>query len=718
MTFLSAGLLGGLLLATVPIIIHILNRRRFQVIDWPPMKYLKLTLKKNRKRIRIEQMILLAMRVLAVVLLILAVARPVISQGSLSKLMPGKARVSRVIVIDDSLSMGYTTAGRTAFEMAQQAASEVIKNAGGQDALTLVVTSAPERPLVKEASMQDGAKYAGMVAGLRVTDTANHWGETLEAVRTALGAATFSNKEVVILTDLRASGWGGGKGDEDVTRAANELAAERVPVRIIDVGDRRTENVALTNFELEDAIPLPDQPMHLMATIENKSASAVENGQAILSVDGDNRPVLLPTLTGGGTTEVPLTVTVTSPGAHTLALSLAKDALPADGTRYLAVTVRPTVSVLLVDGAPSAQAFESETDFLALAYSVGARPWNAQRVGELDVRHLLSGASGIPDVVVLANVPSLTGEQVSGLEKLVEKGMGLMIFTGDQVDAEAWNGRVYRGGKGLLPARLDRVAETPTGGIAIEKDAQSPLAAMGKLLPAALARVRTRQYTTVEGGGAVLGEGVSVLARWNNAENPPAVMEKVFGKGRVLLFTTTAGKKWTDWPLDPTYVLGMRSAALGIARSQELGGSVEAGEKLRLTFEAGKSVLDPHVTTGESKTPESVEVETVNGGGTNVTYEKTVRAGIYTVSWRDEKSKPMSAQFAVNPPVAESALEPLTEAQLAGLMGNLKPVVQRYDVKGIGADVPPRELWRPLATILLFLMAAEAAFAAWVGRER
>ena len=213
------------------------------------------------------------------------------------------------------------------------------------------------------------------------------------------------------------------------------------------------------------------------------------------------------------------------------------------------------------------------------------------------------------------------------------------------------------------------------------------------------------------------GKGVSVLARWNNAENPPAVMEKVLGKGRVLLFTTTAGKKWTDWPVDPTYVLGMRSAALGIARSQELGGSVEAGEALRLAFEAGKSVLAPQVMTPESKVAESVEVETVNGGGTNVTYGKTVRAGIYTVSWRDEKSVPMSAQFAVNPPVAESALEPLTEAQLAGLMGNLKPVVQRYDQHGVGNDVPPRELWRPLATILLCLMAAEVAFAAWVGRE-
>ncbi len=362
--------------------------------------------------------------------------------------------------------------------------------------------------------------------------------------------------------------------------------------------------------------------------------------------------------------------------------------MPADGTRYLAVTVRPTVSVLLVDGAPSAQAFESETDFLALAYSVGARPWTVLRTSEFDARHLASEAA-IPDVVILANVPSLTTDQVAGLEKLVEKGMGLMIFTGDQIDAEAYNSRMFRAGKGLLPAALDRVTDTPTAGIAIEKDAQSPLAAMGKLLPAALARVRTRQYTTLQIGAAnsAMAEGVSVLARWNNAENPPAVIEKVFGKGRVLLFTTTAGKKWTDWPLDPTYVLGMRPAALGIARSQEIGGTVEAGEALHLTFDPGHSVLDPHATTSDAKTPEAVDVET-SPAGTTVRYARTLHSGIDTLTWRNEKSKPASAQFAVNPPTAESDLEPLTDAQLVALMGNLKPTVQRYDIRGVGLDAP------------------------------
>ncbi len=219
-------------------------------------------------------------------------------------------------MIDDSLSMGYTTAGRTAFAVAQQAAADLLKAAGAQDAVTILLTSAPDRPLIKDASMQDAAKFSGMVAALHVTDTANHWGATLQAVRTAAGAATFSNKEIVILTDMRSSGWGGNAkgGDEDVTLAANALAAAGIPVRIIDVGDRRTDNIALQKFDLEDAIPLPDQPMHLMATIRNNTAAALANGQAILSVDGDRRPVLLPNLPAGATTDVPLTLTLTSPG--------------------------------------------------------------------------------------------------------------------------------------------------------------------------------------------------------------------------------------------------------------------------------------------------------------------------------------------------------------------------------------------------------------------
>ena len=102
MTFLSPLLLGGLALASVPVIIHLLNRRRFIRIDWAPMEYLKLTIRKNRKRIQLEQWLLLAIRVLAVAALFFAVARPTLSNNALAQLLAAQGRTARFIVIDDS----------------------------------------------------------------------------------------------------------------------------------------------------------------------------------------------------------------------------------------------------------------------------------------------------------------------------------------------------------------------------------------------------------------------------------------------------------------------------------------------------------------------------------------------------------------------------------------------------------------------------------------
>src|SRR4051794_13124146 len=103
MTFLSAPLLFGLALAAVPLIIHLLNRRRFQLVEWAPMKYLKLTIRSNRRRMRIEQLLLLLLRTLAIIMLILAIARPVLSRHVSGAWLTHGSRVSRVIVLDDSL---------------------------------------------------------------------------------------------------------------------------------------------------------------------------------------------------------------------------------------------------------------------------------------------------------------------------------------------------------------------------------------------------------------------------------------------------------------------------------------------------------------------------------------------------------------------------------------------------------------------------------------
>src|SRR5688500_3229802 len=212
MAFLSPILLSFLALASVPVIIHLLNRRRFQLVEWAPMKYLKLTIKTNRRRLRIEQLLLLALRTLMIVFLILAVARPVLSQaGGLGGwLGSGGGRVSRLVVIDDSLSMGYQVNRRPAFEAAKEVAAELVKATGAQDAITAIVTSAPADPLVREAHLDDPSKLLGVLAGLSPSDTRSDWAATFKAVDDLLSAATFTTREVVVVTDQRRAGWADG----------------------------------------------------------------------------------------------------------------------------------------------------------------------------------------------------------------------------------------------------------------------------------------------------------------------------------------------------------------------------------------------------------------------------------------------------------------------------------------------------------------------------
>ena len=128
MSFLVPGLLFGLVLAAAPIIIHLLNRRRFIRIAWGPMEFLKQTLRTNRKRLRIEQWLLLALRTLAVLVLLFAVARPIGKGLQLAGLLKLEGRASRVIVIDDSLSMGHRPGGITTHSRAIEVASRILHN--------------------------------------------------------------------------------------------------------------------------------------------------------------------------------------------------------------------------------------------------------------------------------------------------------------------------------------------------------------------------------------------------------------------------------------------------------------------------------------------------------------------------------------------------------------------------------------------------------------
>ena len=294
LSFLNPMLLWGLALASIPLIIHLLFRRKFRRVDWAPMRYLKLSIQRNRQRIRLEQLLLLLLRTLAIMLLFFLVARPLLHASGMGSWLSGRGRASQILVVDDSLSMGYLEAGRSALDRAQDLALSVIESVGVQDHFTLVAASLPRTPLVREVELTDTEEVNKLVRAMRATDSFVSWESVLAAVDELLETSTYPIREVTIITDCRQAGW-----EHDLVELGNRWAAGRVRLRVFDVGSRQTENVEVVRLEQIDPVVLVGNAARWEATVHNGTNRDLEGADANFFVDGKPSLLRLPSIQPG-----------------------------------------------------------------------------------------------------------------------------------------------------------------------------------------------------------------------------------------------------------------------------------------------------------------------------------------------------------------------------------------------------------------------------------
>ena len=193
----------------------------------------------------------------------------------------------------------------------------------------------------------------------------------------------------------------------------------------------------------------------------------------------------------------------------------------------------------------------------------------------------------------------------------------------------------------------------------------------------------------------------------------------------------TADKRWSAWPIEPSYVLAMREAVKSVARTSANVRSVPAGGILRYLLSENHQVRNAEIEVPfvEKPKPLTVEIDSTSsdvepsGNAESekhfLTYQDTKRAGLYRMTWRDPRSTNQEELFAVNPDARESRLDRVEEGELQQLWVPLQVEV----ISALGDDnmlvaVRGEEIWRTLAVTLLSLFVLEACFATWTGRGR
>src|SRR4029079_6880884 len=102
----------------------------------------------------------------------------------------------------------------------------------------------------------------------------------------------------------------------------------------------------------------------------------------------------------------------------------------------------------------------------------------------------------------------------------------------------------------------------------------------------------------------------------------------------------TADKQWSDWPVDPTFLLAMRSCATAAARGASHQDNVLAGQPIRIPLEPGQNALEPQVKNVNGEVAPAELVKGADKEPSVIRFGKTARAGAYEVTWKDATNKP------------------------------------------------------------------------------
>jgi len=677
LTFLNTAFLFALSVAVLPLLIHLLNREKVKRVYFSTLRYLRLLQKTRMKRVRIRQIILLILRTLALLLLALAFARPAL-KGALSGLVGAHAKISAVVLLDNSLSMGVGGL----FRQARAKGEAVLGMLREGDEAELISFSDHPRPLLPSPT-HNLSLVGKELAELELSDGGTNIKEALTEAISIISQSKNLNREIYLITDLRRYGWG------KLLARGLEIPSG-VRLYIIHPEQNQPRNALIKSVSLVGGGMMEKgKPLELVAKVKNNSSSPFVNLTTELFLDGRRMDQKNIDLKAGGEGDVRFGVTPEGGGSHWGWVQLPDDELNVDNRRYFNFTILERIKVLCVGGK------REDVFYLQLALN----PWQERGFSVETVPCEAGELSGFLlsdfDVLALANVGDLNPDRVAAIKGFLEGGGGLFISLGEGIDPRFFNQGSF---SDIAPLTLG-----PLVGIPHQKEIYFSLEKMVYSHPI-FGIFQGKRITSPSIYLAYQGEikrDSQGLAWFSNGL--PALVEGRVGKGRVIVLTSALDLKWSDLPRSGLIVPLLQRAVRYLAatrfqpsKESLVGDGVEVtlkGKEGRITClrpDGGKLALEP-VLRGTNFLVRIPEVDT---------------KGIWKL-FSDGKEIEI---FSVNPNPQESDPSQLKPQEVEGLIrgGKTFLIPWKADLeKEIQEARHGRELWRTALWLVLGILAIE-----------
>lgn len=704
-------LLGGLLLSAAPIIIHLLHRRRHRERPWAAMQFLRAALRKQARRLRLESLILLAVRVLLVACAGGALAQPFLSTpagGSAT----GAGRRHHVLVLDGSLSMqaGAGAGTESAFDTARELALRIVESANPGDAFHLLRMSRSSPQWIISESAFDPDIVTREIESLTATEERGDPTGALRRLLPQLSARADGERTTVyLISDFQQTDWLPAEEPvRDELRAMLQGAAGRAELVLVDVGRQQVSNAIVLDARFERGSSTGEASGDVEATVHNFGRTALDDLTVELRIDErlrETQSITVPSRTS-------IAVRFAAPGdagrESVAEIRIADDELLPDNRRWVVLPAAEPLEVLIVDGQPQTGGQRRAADFLATALAPRALSAGStatlERRGPIHPTVIADGELATRDLarfdcVYLCDVALVGAGEAARLYEFVNAGGGLVITLGEQVRPASYHEMLDRDGQQLLPARLLETVAAGDDEQGFRFDPGSydePIVqAFAGNDDAGLLTTRIHTYYQVEPAAAA-----RVLLRFANGD--PAIVEQRVGAGRVLLVTTPLDDRWGNWALWPSFLPMMHEMTRFACTADLDDRRLKVGETIVYRYlpeQFGRAVTlaAPGSDPVALRRPDAAQHQFVS--------EPLLRSGPYEL--QIGVSDPVIRNYAVNIDPLEGDLTALDEATIAAEL--LADLEYRY-VRDWTATSPNALDYRPGRTDLtMWLLLATAA---------
>ena len=425
MSFLEPLFLLGLVGAALPVLIHLIHRRKATKRTFPALSLLAESSKRSARALKVRQWLLMALRILAIVLLAIAIAKPfVLSDSGVSA--DDRLPTALVVVLDDSASMHFE--GR--WERAQSELAAIASSLRPWDEAGLVTTTS------SSLSPRLSEDHDALDEAAETLEPTPFEGDLRAAVRAAidlLATSQLPNRRVIVITDASTSALDLSSPLESGVRA------EIVPRLVTSTDDPPPLNLGITDVRYAQDPSSPGTWL-IDSTIRNFSDSESEPTEIKLDVGATSATASLEPIAAQEEVVHTFRHTESTPGSFAATLSLdAEDAYPLDDVRHFVFRTRSKLSVLLVNGEAASIAYDDEMFFLSRALNPDQRTDTGIITTVISPEGLDGRDLATFDALVLSNVPRISAATASRLERYVREGGGILFTAGDQIDPTSYN---------------------------------------------------------------------------------------------------------------------------------------------------------------------------------------------------------------------------------------------------------------------------------------